>query len=137
MLNNRNILLIAVLMFGCLFAFSGYGANKGKKLWYQGGTLHSKTALDWQKATNKNKLATCMDFIAKMYKLKALKPSISKILSISITKKGRPYATQLVDFLDNAFKKDPNLKTNKKLFANQTVSGGAIMGMMMLGWLKK
>ena len=137
MLKNRKILLGAILLLGILFGFSGHGANKAKLLWYQGGTLHNKVALDWQTATKKNKLATCMDFISKMYKLKALKPSISKKLSVSITKKGRPYANQLVNFLDNAFKKEPDLKTNKKLFSNQKVSSTAIMGMIMMGWLKK
>ncbi len=34
--------------------------------WYLGGTLHSKSALEWQSATPEDKIATCADFIASL-----------------------------------------------------------------------
>lgn len=34
--------------------------------WYEGGNLHKATILEWKKATEKNKLATCGDFMAKI-----------------------------------------------------------------------
>ena len=33
-------------------------------LWYQGGTLHSSTAAEWNAASQENKLATCGDWAA-------------------------------------------------------------------------
>lgn len=36
--------------------------------WYQGGTLHTSTIADWKNATEENKLATCGDFCANIYK---------------------------------------------------------------------
>ena len=32
--------------------------------WYEGGTLHKANISDWKTATEKNKLATCGDFMA-------------------------------------------------------------------------
>lgn len=32
--------------------------------WYEGGTLHKAKISDWKTATEKNKLATCGDFMA-------------------------------------------------------------------------
>lgn len=34
--------------------------------WYEGGTLHKAKISEWKLATDKNKLATCADFIAKV-----------------------------------------------------------------------
>ena len=32
--------------------------------WYEGGTLHESKISEWKNATEKNKLATCADFMA-------------------------------------------------------------------------
>jgi len=37
--------------------------------WYVGGTLHQSTSAEWNKATEKNKLATCADFVANIKEL--------------------------------------------------------------------
>lgn len=34
--------------------------------WYQGGTLHKSTVAEWKNASDRNKLATCGDFVANM-----------------------------------------------------------------------
>jgi hypothetical protein len=57
----------------------GAAADTAAKLkWYEGGTLHKLSALDWQKATYANKLATCADFVAHAWVNKKLKNSIAK-----------------------------------------------------------
>lgn len=59
--------------------------------WYQGGTLHKSKILDWKKASYKNKLATCGDFCANIYK----KNSIDEIKII---------ATNLLTCIDETVK---------------------------------
>jgi len=39
-----------------------------RSTWYQGGNLHNKTIGEWKRATYANRLATCGDIIAKIYK---------------------------------------------------------------------
>jgi len=64
--------LIFITLIGILI-FSSCGGNTQKKStinqtkvdnWYEGGTLHKAKISDWKIATEKNKLATCADFIA-------------------------------------------------------------------------
>jgi hypothetical protein len=134
--------LIAVAMFiGCgdggsttsNSPSSSPGAGSAPK-WYQGGTLHKKSALEWQTASSKDKLATCADFVTAMWQNGDLKPSIANRLST--VDDVRPYAQELVDFLDAAFKPDPDPEQNRKLFTNQTVSSTAAIGMVTMGWTK-
>ena len=35
--------------------------------WHSGGTLHNKSALEWQTASSQDKLATCADFVTTMW----------------------------------------------------------------------
>jgi len=108
--------------------------GKTKQKWYEGGTLHQKSALIWQTASQKNKLATCADLVAVMLKQKMLKESIQeKINSVDDIKF---LATELVVGLDAAFKKSHNEAENKKLYTNQKVNETAAMLVMMMGWLK-
>lgn len=44
--------------------------------WYAGGSLHAGNGLDWIKATESNKLATCADFIMTISKKKGELPSV-------------------------------------------------------------
>lgn len=102
--------------------------------WYQGGTLHKKGVLDWQRANAEDKLATCSDFVAAMWKQGNFIPRIQDSMnSISDMK---PYALELVAFMDAATKKRENSDENDRIFANQTVSSMATMGMISMGWLK-
>ena len=100
--------------------------------WYIGGTLHKKTALEWQTASPQDKLATCGDFVTGMWQNGDLKPSIAN--NLSTVDDVRPYAQELVDFLDAAFKPDPDPEENRILYANQTVSYFAATGMVMMDW---
>lgn len=117
---------------------SGSGSDKeggqvaSTKEWYEGGTLHDKSAIEWQTASSADKVATCADFVAAMWQKGHLKRSIAKHLST--IDDVRPYAEELVECLDAAFKPDPDPEVNRKLFANQTVSGTAAIGMVIMGW---
>jgi len=103
--------------------------------WYQGGTLHNQSAIDWQRGSAEDKLATCGDFVTKMWKNGDLKSEISD--NLSTVDDVRPYAQELVNFLDTAFRLDPDPEQNSKLFTNQTVSSTAVIGMITMGWTKR
>jgi hypothetical protein len=102
--------------------------------WYEGGTLHKQSALQWQTASSKDKLATCADFVTGMWQNGDLKPSIASRLST--VEDVRPYAEELVDFLDAVLKRDPDAEQNRQRFANQTVAATAAIGMVTMGWAK-
>lgn len=102
--------------------------------WFEGGTLHKKGILDWQKASHADKLATCGDFVSLMSNDGALNAGIrSKLTSVDAV---RPYAEELVDFIDLSTKKETDQKKNEMLYTNQTVAGMAVIGMAMMGWTK-
>jgi len=103
--------------------------------WYSGGTLHRKSALEWQTASSKDKLGTCADFVAGMWQNGDLRPAISN--NLSTVDDVRPYAQELVDFLDAAFKPDPDPEQNRILFTNQEVAYTASMGMVTMGWTRQ
>ena len=102
--------------------------------WYEGGTLHNKSALQWQVAKADDKLATCSDFVAAMWKEKNFVPRIQN--SINSVDSMKPYAQELVKFLDAATKKHDDPVQNRQMYANQTVSSMATIGMVSMGWLK-
>ncbi len=58
---------ISTLLFSTFLIFS-CGGNSEQQLkeenWYVGGTLHQSTLQDWANANDKDKLATCADFVA-------------------------------------------------------------------------
>ena len=104
------------------------------KKWYEGGTLHNAGALEWQKANHGDKLATCSDFVAKLWEREDFKPSIRN--SIHSVEDMRPYAQELVDFLDAATRKGPDPDKNRMLYTNQKVSEMAAIGIVMMQWGK-
>jgi len=104
------------------------------KDWYEGGTLHDKSALEWQKASYENKLATCSDFVSMAWQKKSFKPEIqSKITSMETIK---VLSQELVKALDTAFKKETDSKKNEMMYTNQTVSSSAALLMVMMGWVQ-
>jgi Skp family chaperone for outer membrane proteins len=105
-----------------------------KDAWYKGGNLHNKSALDWQKASYNNKLATCADFISQAVNKGILKDSIST--NLDSPQKIRPFAEQLVDCIDAATKKDKDPSLNNKMYANQRVAEIATMCMVTMKWTK-
>jgi hypothetical protein len=64
---------IITLITGSLFLFNCGGNSTSsvvedfhKKQWYYGGNLHKASVSEWKNASEKNKLATCGDFMAKV-----------------------------------------------------------------------
>lgn len=102
--------------------------------WYEGGTLHQANALQWQRASDADKLATCSDLVAAIYKNKSLKSELQQ--TIKTVDDLRPLAEELVKALNSAFKEDLDTKNNAKIFTNQKVPDTAVMLMMLMGWLK-
>lgn len=102
--------------------------------WYEGGTLHKANALQWQKASDADKLATCSDLVAAMYTSKSFKPELQR--TIKEIDDLKPLAEELVKALDKAFQKDPDVKNNAKIFTNQKVADTAAMLMLLMGWFK-
>ena len=111
---------------------SAITSNTETKKWYEGGTLHQKSGLDWQKASRADKLATCADFLTKTRLDKKLKAQV--VRQIASVDDLRPYANQLVDFLDAAFMPDVDPDRNRELFENQTIAGTAAIAMVTLEW---
>jgi len=111
-----------------------FSQSASAKEWYEGGTLHQASALEWQKSTYANKLATAGDLVAAVHKAGKLVPALSsQIKSVDDIK---PMAAAIVKELDDAFAPDPDAQKNKAMFANQKVTDTAVMLMAMTGWLK-
>jgi hypothetical protein len=125
----------ALLLFLVCAIVLGVAADPAAKMkWYEGGTLHRLTALDWQKATYANKLATCADFVAHAWVNKKLKKQVAvKIHGVEDLK---PLAIELVSFMDAATEPEKDHRKNHEMFAQQRVAELAAMGMLLLEWLK-
>ena len=52
--------------------------------WYEGGTLHKSSILEWKQATDENKLATCGDFIASTNKTLPIDEIKSKAIALKV-----------------------------------------------------
>jgi len=102
--------------------------------WYEGGTLHKANALQWQKAEKADKIATCADLIATLHANNSFKSELQQ--SIRNVDDVKPWAEELTKALDEAFKVNPDPKTNESLFINQKVSDTAVLLMTVTGWLK-
>lgn len=138
-LTGITTLITVAMLIGCDDAGSNSRSSPTRGVgsapkWYKGGMLHNKSALEWQTASSKDKLATCADFVSAMWQDGQLKPSIANRLST--VDDVRPYAQELVDFLDAAFKPVPDPEQNRKLFTNQMVSSTAAIGMVTMRWTK-
>jgi hypothetical protein len=130
------VLFLFILVVGSSENKSSSSSTKSQSQvkWYNGGTLHKAGALEWQNSSYPNKLATCADFITKLHQDGALTDSVSsKINSVDDI---RPFAEELVKALDEAFKKSSNSDKNRRLYANQTVAGTALILLKIMGWLK-
>ena len=67
------IVALCVLMTFSVVTVSCINEKQKKtEKWYQGGTLHKAKIVDWKNASDRNKLATCGDFLAKKYNASSL-----------------------------------------------------------------
>jgi hypothetical protein len=101
--------------------------------WYSGGTLHNATALEWQNASAANKLATCADLVVAMKEKGFLKPEIAERWR-EIDDYKVP-AAALVVAIDKATVGVADPEKNRRMLANQTVSGLAATLVAMMGWI--
>ncbi|MCA8865591.1 MULTISPECIES: hypothetical protein [unclassified Halomonas] len=103
--------------------------------WYSGGDLHGASALEWQQASDANKLATAADFVSTMHQGGHFKAAISR--QISDVNSLRPLAQELVNQLNDAFEPDPDPAENRRLFSNMKVGESAALLMIMMGWVEQ
>lgn len=61
--------------------------------WFQGGSLHTATMAEWELALESNKLATCADWVSKLY----LDKSFTKNTLDAITDAGRMGIKEMAD----------------------------------------
>ena len=72
-----------------------------------------------------------------MWRLEKLKPSIANTITPSEDMADiKPYALELVAFLDEALVMHPDPERNRMLYANQPVSEMAALGMFTMAWAK-
>ncbi len=106
--------------------------------WHIGGTLHAKTALDWQTASDADKLATCADFISAEWAKKRFVPPIQD--SIKSTDDMKPFAKLLVNYLDKATIVPDDLSDDdfiRSAFESMKLSKLAVSGMISMDWMKR
>lgn len=64
---KKIIIIVLVILFiwkcGCSNDSDKSSSYTKTREWYKGGTLHKVKIIDWKSATERNKLATCADFI--------------------------------------------------------------------------
>lgn len=101
--------------------------------WYQGGTLHQASALEWQVASEADKLATAGGLIAIVLESGRLVPMLSE--RISGLDDVKVLSEKLVEQLNEAFEPDPDPAQNQRMFANQKVASTAVMLMTIMGWI--
>lgn len=102
--------------------------------WYQGGTLHNLGALDWQRATPDNKLATCADFVTVAWNSGEFRARIH--FSLKSIEDIKPYAIDMVEFIDGTTKELPDPKKNRQIYTNLKVKEIVAAGMIMMKWIK-
>ena len=101
--------------------------------WYEGGNLHNATALEWQRSTNSNKLATCTDFVAAAFQEDLLVTELNN--TIETVEDFRPLAEGCVDGVDAALEEISDPEVNERTYANQKVSEIASLVMITAGWI--
>ena len=86
--------------------------------WYEGGTLHSATAAEWVRASERNKLATAADWATSILLEEDRMPRVEKV---------KPYATALKDCVDATT--DPKPIIPKQKVAEMAVACWILMGL--------
>ena len=134
------IVLVCVLVLVGVSFFRGRGdapsgADEGpSEGWNKGGTLHNKSAIDWQTASRKDKVATCGEFFTTMWKNGSLTNDTAR--QLQELNDAHSYVLEIVDELDETFARRPDAQENHQFFKDQAVSAGAMNVMYKKGWLK-
>ncbi|WP_109853323.1 DUF4236 domain-containing protein [Aquimarina sp. AU58] len=103
--NGCLLMLISLILTSFLLTINSCKnkTSQPRNKWYQGGTLHKSKIIDWKNASERNKLATCGDFCANIYKRNN---SIDEVKLI---------ATNLVICIDEATKESGNTLDNSSI----------------------
>ena len=129
--HRSHTILAVVTAFWLASLTTAPAAAKDK--WYEGGTLHKAGALDWQRASYRDKLATCADFIAAAWEKGLLKRKVRR--NILSTNDIKPYARELVAFIDAALEREHDPAKNRRMYANLTVAETAAIGLIIMEWV--
>lgn len=116
---NSYYKIFVMSLLGLLLSVSVVSAAN----WYEGGTLHKATIVQWKRATQANKVATCADFIAYAHKNGDLKMSFSSMAAM------KPYAVDLAKCIDETVR---GIDT----FDKESVTTMAALAMVYMGWMK-
>lgn len=101
--------------------------------WNKGGTLHNKSALDWQVASREDKIATCGEFVTTMWKNGSLADTAAS--QMTELNDAWPFVQEIVSELDSAFEPRSDPAENQRTFAGQPVSEAVMSVMFRKGWL--
>jgi len=95
----KKVIYFLTLSLLTLTASCGGGQTETPKdEWYAGGTLHKSNLQSWSSSTEKNKLATCADFVANV---KDYEGDLTKM---------KEDATEVMNCIEESAK-DPNLSS--------------------------
>lgn len=111
------------------YAKNGYYIPKEEvgKEWYQCGTLHSSSSDEWLEASHQNRIATCADYLLKLYKDGALSINLpSKKNMPSLLYEVKKYAEEMAVAMDEVFR-----SSKEKLSVSET----AALLMVQAEWL--
>lgn len=86
--------LVAAAVFTSMMIFMGVSGRP----WYEGGTLHDATVVEWRAASARNRLATAADWVPILLE----RHPISQGSSDGRLRDRRPLAEQLVACMDTA-----------------------------------
>lgn len=99
--------------------------------WYEGGTLHKATGAEWRKADASNKLATCSDFLAKLWEAKRLSGKLT--LTVKTIEDLKAPAASCVEAVDKAYESPEG--GAEDVMATQDVATVALLTMTMMGFI--
>lgn len=99
--------------------------------WYEGGTLHDSSFLEWEKATYENKLATCGDWVSGVYSRKKYRPEVMEELKAAGMDGIKKMAESCVVMLDITMD-----GLDKKEAANEKLSKVFTLGSVIAGWIE-
>lgn len=100
--------------------------------WFEVGNLADKTALDWQQATNENKLASCATLIRNTRDAGEFNEAITEMVDFQLY----PMSAQLMLSMDSEFKKDPDPEVNQRIYKDVLIATRAAAIMAKKDWMK-
>ncbi|UYY86945.1 hypothetical protein [Alcaligenes sp. SMD-FA] len=98
--------------------------------WYEGGTLHDATLLEWKQATPENKLATIADMVSATYNRESFVPLVQNTISSGRMPAIKKIAETLVGQMDE-IANDPTVAS-----PDHMVVEAALMLMIANGMLR-